>query len=408
MKKKYFLFFIVLSIISYSFLQCSSGITNPVVRELTPLEKQLVSSSSEFGFNLFKKINKVEAQNNIFISPLSVSMALGMALNGASGTTYDAMKSTLEFSSLTKQQINETYQSLIGLLTKSDPKVTFNIANSIWYKNTFKFKKEFIDVNKKYFNAEVESLDFTNNNSVNIINNWVNEKTNGKISKIVEKIPQNTIMYLINAIYFKGTWKYEFNKKSTQQDIFNDINGNQITCNMMAQKNKFLYYSNSDLQIIDLPYGNENFSMVVILPVWGKNVNEVIEQLDKNTWNNYLSNLKKEEGTIQLPKFKLENKYLLNKVLKQLGMEIAFDKGKADFTIMNKSGGIYIDEVLHKTFVQVDEEGTEATAVTSVSFGVTSAGGNGFLMRVDRPFVFIIKEKNSNSILFMGKVIKPE
>lgn len=408
MKKKYFLFLIVLSIISYSFLQCSSGITNPVVRELTPLEKQLVSSSSEFGFNLFKKINKVEAQNNIFISPLSVSMALGMALNGASGTTYDAMKSTLEFSSLTKQQINETYQSLIGLLTKSDPKVTFNIANSIWYKNTFNFKKEFIDINKKYFNAEVESLDFTNNNSVNIINNWVNEKTNGKISKIVEKIPQNIIMYLINAIYFKGTWKYEFNKKSTQQDIFNDINGNQITCNMMAQKNKFLYYSNSDLQIIDLPYGNENFSMVVILPVWGKNVNEVIEQLDKNTWNNYLSNLKKEEGTIQLPKFKLENKYLLNKVLKQLGMEIAFDKGKADFTNMNKSGGIYIDEVLHKTFVQVDEEGTEATAVTSVSFGVTSAGGNGFLMRVDRPFVFIIKEKNSNSILFMGKVIKPE
>ncbi len=408
MKKKYFLFLIVLAIISYSFLQCSSGITNPVVRELTPLEKQLVSSSSEFGFNLFKKINKVEAQNNIFISPLSVSMALGMALNGASGTTYDAMKSTLEFSSLTKQQINETYQSLIGLLTKSDPKVTFNIANSIWYKNTFNFKKEFIDVNKKYFNAEVESLDFTNNNSVNIINNWVNEKTNGKISKIVEKIPQNIIMYLINAIYFKGTWKYEFNKKSTQQDIFNDINGNQITCNMMAQKNKFLYYSNSDLQIIDLPYGNENFSMVVILPVWGKNVNEVIEQLDKNTWNNYLSNLKKEEGTIQLPKFKLENKYLLNKVLKQLGMEIAFDKGKADFTNMNKSGGIYIDEVLHKTFVQVDEEGTEATAVTSVSFGVTSAGGNGFLMRVDRPFVFIIKEKNSNSILFMGKVIKPE
>lgn len=408
MKKKYFLFLIVLSIISYSFLQCSSGITNPVVRELTPLEKQLVSSSSEFGFNLFKKINKVEAQNNIFISPLSVSMALGMALNGASGTTYDAMKSTLEFSSLTKQQINETYQSLIGLLTKSDPKVTFNIANSIWYKNTFNFKKEFIDVNKKYFNAEVESLDFTNNNSVNIINNWVNEKTNGKISKIVEKIPQNIIMYLINAIYFKGTWKYEFNKKSTQQDIFNDINGNQITCNMMAQKNKFLYYSNSDLQIIDLPYGNENFSMVVILPAWGKNVNEVIEQLDKNTWNNYLSNLKKEEGTIQLPKFKLENKYLLNKVLKQLGMEIAFDKGKADFTNMNKSGGIYIDEVLHKTFVQVDEEGTEATAVTSVSFGVTSAGGNGFLMRVDRPFVFIIKEKNSNSILFMGKVIKPE
>ncbi len=408
MKKKYFLFLIVLSIISYSFLQCSSGITNPVVRELTPLEKQLVSSSSEFGFNLFKKINKVEAQNNIFISPLSVSMALGMALNGASGTTYDAMKSTLEFSSLTKQQINETYQSLIGLLTKSDPKVTFNIANSIWYKNTFNFKKEFIDINKKYFNAEVESLDFTNNNSVNIINNWVNEKTNGKISKIVEKIPQNIIMYLINAIYFKGTWKYEFNKKSTQQDIFNDINGNQITCNMMAQKNKFLYYSNSDLQIIDLPYGNENFSMVVILPVWGKNVNEVIEQLDKNTWNNYLSNLKKEEGTIQLPKFKLENKYLLNKVLKQLGMEIAFDKGKADFTIMNKSGGIYIDEVLHKTFVQVDEEGTEAAAVTSVSFGATSIGGNGFLMRVDRPFVFIIKEKNSNSILFMGKVIKPE
>jgi len=202
MKKIIFITFSFLFLI-FIFIQCQDNSTNPIVRELTPLEKQVVSSSGEFGFKLFKSVNSSLKGKNVFISPLSVSMALGMALNGAAGSTYDSLQSALELSALAKEQINESYKSLIDLLTQIDTKVQFDIANSIWYDKQFNFEQKFIDVNKKYFNAEVQSLDFNNPNSVNIINNWVNNNTNGKIKKILEKISDEAIMFLINAITLK-------------------------------------------------------------------------------------------------------------------------------------------------------------------------------------------------------------
>jgi len=408
MKKQYFTLFSFVLLVSFTFLKCSDDIINPTVRELTQLEKQVVTSSGEFGFKLFDEISKEEKNNNVFISPLSVSMALGMALNGAAGSTYEAMKTTLGFNSITQQQINESYKSLISLLTQIDPKVRFDIANSIWYRRTMNFEQEFVDVNKKYFNAEVEGLDFDDPNSVDVINNWVSKSTNDKIKTIIDEIPSTAIMYLINAIYFKGTWKYEFNKESTRDDIFAGLDDKKISCKMMAQKNKFLYYHDNEIQLIDLPYGNNNFSMTIILPNYDENIEQVIGQLNKTKWNNWLNKLNEQEGIIQLPKFKFELKYLLNKSLEKLGMEIAFTK-QADFTKLYKPGNVLISNVTHKTYVKVDEEGTEAAAVTSVGFGATSVGDdNGFIMRVDRPFVFVIREKNSGSILFIGKVVEPK
>jgi serine protease inhibitor len=298
----------VFTLLSFIFIQCSDSITDPKeIRELTEIEKNVVSSSEEFGLKLFKKVNAFEGEKNIFISPLSISMALGMTLNGANGSTYEAMQSTLEFNSLTNQEINEAYQSLIELLTQIDPKVIFQIANSIWYKNTMQFESEFINVNKKYFDAEVAGLNFNDPNSVDIINNWVNGNTNGKITKILDAIPEAAVMYLINAIYFKGTWQYEFDKDETRDDSFNLPNGDYISCKMMAQTNEnFSYFNNNQFQAIDLPYGDGHFSMTIILPNNNLSVNEIINQLDLQNWNSWLSNFEKQTGTLQLPKFEIE------------------------------------------------------------------------------------------------------
>ena len=402
---------LILVLISFLLVQCEKSfepISNSTTREFTALEKQVASSSDRFGFKLMKAVNSAQSDSNVFISPLSVSMALGMTLNGANNETYEAMQSTLELDGLTQQQINETYKSLIELLTQIDPKVIFNIANSIWYKQGWNFEQQFIDVNKKYFNALVQGLDFNDPASVDIINDWVYTNTNGKIDKILNSIPAHIVMYLINAIYYKGTWQYEFDKNETIDDLFDAPNGILIPCKLMVQTNDFSYFRNSDFEAIDLPYGDGDFSMTVLLPAPGKNVDSLISNLSEENWDLLLNSFSIKEGTLFLPKFELEYKITLNQVLKSLGMEIAFNAGQADFSRMYTGPfDLFIDEVKHKTFVKVDEEGTEATAVTSVSIGFTSTGGSGFTMRVDHPFVFVIREKNSGSILFIGKILEP-
>ena len=402
---------LIVIVLSFLFIQCEKNfepISNNTIREFTALEKQVAASADRFGLKLMKSVNATQSDSNVFISPLSVSMALGMTLNGANSTTYEAIQSTLELDGLSQQQINETYKSLIELLTQIDPKVIFNIANSIWYRQGWTFEQEFIDVNKKYFSALVQSLDFNDPAAPGIINDWVYNNTNGKIDKIVNSIDPTVVMYLINAMYFKGTWKYEFDKNETIDDWFTVPNGNQVPCKLMVQENDFSYFENSEFQAIDLPYGGGNFSMTVLLPLPDRNVDSLIENFSEENWAIWMSSFSEQSGTLLLPKFKLEYEITLNDVLKSMGMEIAFTAGQADFSKMYTGPfDLYIDEVKHKTYVKVDEEGTEAAAVTSVSIGLTSAGGSGFTMRVDRPFVFVIREKNSGSILFIGKIVEP-
>lgn len=400
---------ILIVILSVTFLlsasQCTKSPNEPAnIRELTSLEKTIIDSDNSFGLKLFQEIVKTQKDSNIFISPLSVSMALGMTLNGASGTTREAMINTLELPGLSDQQINESYQSLIELLEGLDPKVKFQIANSIWYRNDMTFEQSFIDGNKRYFDALVSALDFADPNAKNIINAWVDENTNGKIKEIVERINRDNVMFLINAIYFKGIWKYQFEEKNTSDGLFTLPDNSQVPCKMMAQAGEFQYFANDRFQAIDLPYGNDLFSMVVILPGSSVNLDELILELDQNSWDQWLGLFQKEKGTIFLPRFKLEYEIKMNDVLKALGMGVAF-LGGADFTRMYKPGGLFISEVNHKTFVEVNEEGTEVAAVTSVVIGRTSTSG--FVMRVDRPFIFAIREHHSGTILFVGKIVNP-
>jgi len=402
---KKFIIFSMLFIFGIS-ISCSDEMSSPTkIRELNEFEKNLVKAGNVFGYKLFRQINEAEGDRNVFISPLSVSLALGMTLNGANGETEEAMQATLELTGMNMEQINESYQSLMDLLINLDPKVIFEIANSIWYFEGFHFEQEFIQLNQTYFDAQVEGLNFHSADAASRINQWVSEHTHGKIQTIVDdEIPLDMVMYLINAIYFKGTWTYEFDKSKTQDDVFHLADGSPIPCSMMNQGGNFLYKETERYQAVDLPYGDGDFSMLVLLPRPDVTVESLVAELDQLNW----SDMRQLEGTLQLPKFKLEYELVLNDVLKALGMAVAFDPSRADFTGMCKDGGLSISEVKHKTFVEVNEEGTEAAAVTSVGIKAVSVGPAPFALRVDRPFIVIIKENRSDTILFMGKIMQPK
>jgi len=402
------IFMVLILFFSFIFFSCEDQLIFPdgaKMQALTPIQQKVTSSSEIFGFKLFKEISNSAKDKNIFISPLSVSVALGMTLNGANGTTYESIREALELNNLNEQEINEAYKSLTELLANSDPKVVFNIANSIWYRNTMTFLQEFINTNEEYFNAEVSGLDFSDPGSVDIINEWVSLNTNGKIETILDKIPSEAVMYLLNALYFNADWKYKFDKEYTKDDYFIS-SSDSIPCKMMEQKNYYSYYSNDLFQAVDLPYGDSLFSMTIFLPQPDKDINEIIEQFNETSWHYWQNNFKTEEGHIWLPKFEIKYELKLNDALTVLGMGNAFSPS-ADFTRMNSYGGIWISEVRHKTFIKVDEEGTEAAAVTIVEM-IKSVITQGFKMRMNRPFIYLIRERTSNTILFIGKMVNTE
>jgi serpin B len=318
------------------------------------------------------------------------------------------MRSTLAFEDMTQEQINESYQSLIELLTGLDPKVKFSLANSIWYRNDFQVEEDFVNTNKTYFDALVRQLNFASPDAVKTINGWIEDKTNGKIKKMIERIAPNVVMFLINAIYFKGTWTYEFDKDLTKDDQFTKQDGATVPVRMMAQEGDFNYFGDIGLQAIELPYGDGDFSMILLLPRGDKSIEDLTDQISVEKLNEWTERLRQQKvgGILEMPRFTFEYGSSLKEVLSALGMSIAFNPGQANFTRINKGGGLWIDDVLHKAFVEVNEEGTEAAAASVVVI-VVSAGGH-LLMRLDRPFLFIIQENRSDTILFMGKVMEPK
>ena len=401
--------FALLLCVCTGLLQCSTRSVptkHKVSRELTATERHLVESDNKFGLKLFREIVKTEKDSNVFISPLSVSMALGMTYNGANGETQEAMQQTLELSGLTLQEVNEAYKNLIELLRGLDPKVRFQIANSIWYRQDLTPEEEFLNLCKEYFDALVRAMDFADPNAAKIINGWVYENTNGKIERIVgDRISPETVMFLINAIYFKGTWTYQFDEESTRDTLFTLPDGTAKPCKMMAQRGFYEHFSNDDFKAVDLPYGDGDFSMTIFLPSPKTDIDSLIGEFNPENLSYWLSCFSSDSGDIFFPKFKLEYDLGLNQVLKMMGMEIAFTDA-ADFSKMYKDGGVCIDTVIHKTFVQVNEEGTEAAAVTVVGTEI-SIHPSDFHMRVDRPFVFMIRENKSQTILFIGKIVEP-
>jgi serine protease inhibitor len=372
-------------------------------RPFTPLEKRLLESGNTFGFKLLGEVSRLEDGKNIFLSPLSVSMALGMTLNGAAGETETAMRRALGFGDMTREDVNAAYRGILDLLPVLDLKTRIEIANSIWIRLGFSVLPAFTDVNQRIFDAAVQGLDFNSPEAPAVINGWIEDRTRGRITKMIDQIDPLTVMFLINAVYFKGAWLYEFDPKMTLDDSFVKSDGSLAPCRMMEQKTTLPYFETETFQAVELPYGNGQFSMTVFLPKPGLPVEALAVALSPETWSSWKGRFSSRELTLQFPKFKVEYEIRLNDALTSLGMGVAFDPARADFDGINADFDLYISSVNHKAFVEVDEEGTEAAAVTVVEVGYTSVGG-GITVRVDRPFLFLIREKSSDAILFMGKI----
>ena len=371
-------------------------------RALTESEKSIIAGSNDFAFDLFRTGNVTQHKANVFISPLSASMALGMTANGANGATYDQMRTALRLSGATREDVGGGYKSLIALLRGLDPRTDFIIANSIWYEQTFPFNASFLDESKLYFDAQVQSLDFTSPSAVTTINSWVSKQTNNRIPTILEQIRDDARMFLVNAIYFKGIWQKQFDRAKTVDSPFYAADGTTATVPMMAREEGVQFTATAEYSAVDLPYGNSAFTMTVVLP--NGDIDAFAESFDQAKWNLLVNSLDDSNLQVYLPRFRMEWNRELNDDLEQLGMHLAFVPGQADFTRMSQRGrDLFITSVLQKTFVDVDEKGTEAAAATIVSMGVTSVPA---AFRADHPFLVVIRERFSGTILFIGKVAK--
>jgi serine protease inhibitor len=390
---------------------CSEGTTAPkqieqLPRPLTNIEQQLATGSTGFGLSLLHEvINETEPDSNIFISPLSASMALGMTATGAAGATLDSMRATLGYQGIDVAEMGASHRSLIDLLRGLDPSVDFRIANSIWYRIGLQVEQPFLDAAARNFDAKVSALDFSSPGAVAAINDWVKEGTNGKIDKIVNDIPQAMVMYLINAIYFKGSWTSQFDESKTSDQPFHAGDGSVTSVPMMFARGAFPAVATADYRAVELPYGGGAYSMVVVVPGEGRSVDSLIASLGPESWNALLTSLSEQSGDVYIPRFRLEWSDSLIEALKAMGMGVAFNVETADFSGISKQSQLFISAVDQKTFVDVDEEGTEAAAVTSVGAGVVSMQDP--LVRADRPFLFAIRERLSGTLLFIGKMATP-
>lgn len=375
-------------------------------RALSPAETRMVSAANQFGFDLLRQARQSAPGENLFLSPVSVSMALGMTLNGAGTTTLDSMRAALRMAGAPLDDINQGYRNLIDLLRSLDASSDFRIANSIWAHSGIPFLPSFLDAGRTHFDAEVQSLDFAAPTTLGTINDWVNTRTNGKIPTILDHIAADEVMVLINAIYFKGSWRLAFDPKQTQSAPFNAADGSIQSVRMMTQRAELQSYSSTrDFEMVELLYGNGAFAMTIVLPRPDRTLADITGGLDAARWTELIGDLHDREIGLALPKFKLEYKRELADDLTALGMGIAFDANRADFSGMANVAPerLYLTRVTHKTFVDVNEEGTEAAAATSVGIGLTSAPGT---MQIDRPFLFVIRERLTGTILFLGQVTK--
>ena len=380
--------------------------------EVGPVDTNLITANTAFGFNLFNEIRKTEQNKNIFISPFSVSVALAMTLNGAANETEQEMMNVLQLQALSSESINAGYGQLQHKLQASDPKVTLTLANSLWARQGIQFRQDFLQRNIQFFGAEISTLDFDDPSASETINQWVNTNTNGKIQKIVsDNIDPTTILFLINAIYFKGTWQREFDSSKTEDGPFYLTNGDEKQVPMMKQQRQHPYYRGANFQAISLAYGDGQISMYIFLPNPESNLNIFLANLNAEGWENWMSQFHKQDVSLVMPKFKLEYEKTLNDTLNMLGMGSALQPELANFSRMaplEVAGvNLYIDKVVHKAFVEVNEEGTVAAAATSVGVGVTSLPPPPIPFTVDRPFFFAIRDNETKTVLFMGTVVEP-
>jgi serpin B len=371
-------------------------------RALSAVEQEILRSSNRFAFSLGRELVPASATENLFFSPLSASMLLGLVLNGADGQTYEQMRGALAFDGLTQEQINQGYADLIELLVGLDPSVTIDIGNSVWAQMGFPVAADFIERVRASFGAEIANVNFGDQGTLPRINRWVSDATHGRIETIFDALPPNTVMVLLNAIYFKASWSEQFDRSRTERAPFKRGDGSTVTADLMYLDHTLPVRHMDGVTLVELPYGGGAFNMVVALPDEGTSAADLARGLTADVWESWMAQLAPARAFVRLPRFELEWEKELNDALERLGMVDAFGGG-ADFRRLTPGGGVWLDVVKQKSFVKVDEEGTEAAAVTG-GVMVTSLPPE---VRMDRPFVFVLRERLSGTILFMGVVNDP-
>lgn len=396
--------------IAFTFLSCER---EPEANNLTPKEialtahaHQVIAGSNEFGIELFTKVADDDGQN-LMLSPLSASEALTMVLNGAGGDTYSQLLSTLKYpEELSITDINEAYKSLVTQLLEADPKVKIAIANALFHRDDFIPKQAFLDIMSTDFGAHIEGLDFSSPTALETINGWAYDNTYGKIPKVLNEIPATAVMYIMNALYFKGNWSYQFDKSLTSSKPFYLDNGSSVDASTMTGNILAKSYFSSSFSTIELPYGRTNFAMDIVVP--SGSLAEFFNSFTYDLWFEITTNLDNQlegkETIVEMPKFKFSYEKVLNDQLQSMGMIDAFSP-LANFSNITDHS-IYISFVKQNTFVEVNEEGTEAAAVTTVEFVETSFPGPDTFV-INKPFIFAIRERTTNTLLFIGKVENP-
>lgn len=373
----------------------------------------ITEDNNKFAFDLYSRLKNDEG--NLFFSPFSISTALAMTYAGAKGNTQTEMARTLHFSLDQEERLHQAFAALAQELQVDAARSGYelSIANALWGQEGYKFYPAFIDITKIYYEAGFKQVDFLKNTegARQAINHWVAEKTNNKITELIQSGVLNELSRLVltNAIYFKGKWASQFKKEFTTQQKFSLLTGEKIEVPMMNQEKDFWYFENESVQILEMPYENEKLAMVILLPRGSSSIKDLENSLSFEGVMGWLAGLRKKEAIVFIPKFKMTCGFLLNDALEALGIKEAFSL-KADFSGMTPDPvGLFISRVIHKAFVDVDEEGTEAAAATGVVMvkQAISAPESKPVFRADRPFIFLIRDAQTGSILFMGRVMDP-
>jgi serine protease inhibitor len=369
-------------------------------------------TDAAFGVALYLDLASKKPGSNVFISPASVAFALGMTLNGAGGETREAIAKTLGRPAGDQAAANAADSALIAGLNDTLSGIDLSVANALFARKGVRFNGRFLKENSRFYGAELDVLDFEDPGSAAVINGWVAGKTRNRITRIVDQIDPSSIMFLVDAIYFKGSWTHAFDAKETHDAPFHLAGGGEIERPLMRRSGTYDYLEADSLQAVRLPYGDGRFAMYVFLPSPGSSLREFQRGLTAGALERWIGSLAPRRGTVELPRFRLEYEARLRQALGELGMGVAFDCGAADFKNMAFIPGmsLCIHDVLHKTFVEVNELGTEAAAVTSVEMRLTSAMEpvKAFEMIVDRPFFFVIRDGETGLMLFMGSMVNPQ
>lgn len=372
---------------------------------------KLSEPTNELGKQLVSKV-KPDEDGNVFVSPVSLLMALSMLQNGAKGETRDEILKTIHLKGMNEETINRANASLLKYLQRSNEELTLKTANSLWLNNSYTLQDAFKSVTRDYYSADTEEIDISNSKSADRINEWVNDSTEGKIKKMVEApLDSDLVMYLMNAVYFKGSWTYPFNEEMTEDGEFHLEGGSETTVPFMTLYESLPYFENEQFQAVSLPYGDDGkMTMDVFVPKEGQDTESFLKSWTSENWSKWNGSFETAPGSIRMPKFQIDYDADMKDPLKELGMQKAFGGGEADLSLLvqEEKDRLFVSEVNQKTYLSIDEKGTEAAGVTSVTVSVESApSGEPFEMAADKPFFITIRDTEADVLLFVGKIAKP-